>query len=153
MESSGPLRMTRQRRVIMEEMDRHRTHPSAEEVWELVRARLPRISLGTVYRNLELMAGRGLVDRVEPGTDKRRYGLHTGDHAHIRCVQCGRVDDAPRAPRLAAKAGLAAPPGYQLLGYRIELQGLCPQCAKGRRGAGRKLKSNTKLERRTGGKR
>ncbi|MBW2706713.1 MAG: transcriptional repressor, partial [Deltaproteobacteria bacterium] len=48
--------MTRQRQVILEELRKVDTHPSADEVYEMVRKRLPRISLGTVYRNLEILS-------------------------------------------------------------------------------------------------
>ena len=59
MQKHRNLRMTRQRRVILEELRNVNTHPSADEVYEMVRKRLPRISLGTVYRNLELLCSQG----------------------------------------------------------------------------------------------
>ena len=49
------IRMTRQRKVILEELRREYNHPSADEVYEAVRKQLPRISLGTVYRKLEIL--------------------------------------------------------------------------------------------------
>ena len=64
------LRMTRQRKVILEELCKVDTHPSADEVYALVRKRLPRISLGTVYRNLEILAESGDIQ-------KTRTELHT----------------------------------------------------------------------------
>ncbi|HSM74917.1 MAG TPA: transcriptional repressor, partial [Desulfobacterales bacterium] len=51
--------MTRQRRVILEELRRMNTHPGADEIHEVVRRRLPRISLGTVYRNLDILCELG----------------------------------------------------------------------------------------------
>ena len=48
-------RMTRQRKVILDTLRRLKTHPTADEVFSIVRKQLPRISLGTVYRNLELL--------------------------------------------------------------------------------------------------
>ncbi|MGE5577510.1 MAG: Fur family transcriptional regulator, partial [Syntrophothermus sp.] len=53
--------MTRQRQIILEELKNVTTHPTADEVYEMVRRRLPRISLGTVYRNLELLAEEGII--------------------------------------------------------------------------------------------
>ena len=57
--------MTRQRRVILEALRGTTSHPTADEVYEMVRRRLPRISLGTVYRNLEILSGEGLVAKLE----------------------------------------------------------------------------------------
>ena len=58
------LRMTRQREVILEELRKVNTHPSADEIYEMVRKRLPRISLGTVYRNLEILSKSGDIKKL-----------------------------------------------------------------------------------------
>ena len=52
-------RMTRQRKLILEELRRMKSHPTADEIYSMVREKLPRISLGTVYRNLQLLTGPG----------------------------------------------------------------------------------------------
>jgi Fur family ferric uptake transcriptional regulator len=59
------LRTTRQRMVLLEELRRHNDHPSADELYERVRRRLPRISLGTVYRNLEVLSQLGEIQKLE----------------------------------------------------------------------------------------
>ena len=61
LQKQSNLRMTRQRRVILEELCKVDTHPSADEVYVMVRKRLPRISLGTVYRNLEILTQSGEI--------------------------------------------------------------------------------------------
>ena len=58
-------RMTRQRAVILEELRKVKTHPTADELYSIVRERLPRISLGTVYRNLDFLADTGEIRRLE----------------------------------------------------------------------------------------
>ncbi len=57
-------RITRQRRVILEELRRVNNHPSADEIYEIVRRRMPRISLGTVYRNLEMLTELGEIQKT-----------------------------------------------------------------------------------------
>ena len=89
------LRMTRQRKVILEELRKVDTHPSADEVYEMVRKRIPRISLGTVYRNLEILSERGDIQKLELGCTLKRFDGVPENHYHIRCVDCGRVVDAP----------------------------------------------------------
>ncbi|MBW2321808.1 MAG: transcriptional repressor [Deltaproteobacteria bacterium] len=90
--------MTKQRQVILEELRQLKTHPSADEIYKVVRRRLPRISLGTVYRNLEVLAKMGEIQKLELSGSIKRYDWNTNKHYHIRCVRCDRVDDAPIAP-------------------------------------------------------
>ncbi len=58
-------RRTLQREIILEELNRVPDHPTADQIYERVRRRLPRISLGTVYRNLELLAAQGVIQKLE----------------------------------------------------------------------------------------
>ena len=121
-------RMTRQRAEILAELRKAKTHPTAEEIHARVRRALPKISLGTVYRNLELLAQAGEILRLEGGSHGRRFDGDVSPHLHVRCVRCGRVADV-RGPALApALEGLSAA-GFAILGARIELDGLCEQCA------------------------
>jgi len=130
-------RMTPQRRVILEELRKLCTHPTADELYEIVRRRLPRISLGTVYRNLDLLSKAGAVRRLQaPGSPARFDGdLHT--HYHIHCVVCGRVDDVdglplgingPQLDNIGESRGAFS--SYRLLGYRIDFSGVCPACQR-----------------------
>jgi Fur family ferric uptake transcriptional regulator len=120
--------MTPQRRVILGELRSCEGHPTAREVYDRVRERLPRISLGTVYRNLELLARRGVVHRLGPGSGERRYDGDTHDHYHLRCIGCGRIEDAPMARLAHLEEMLGKANGYKVTGHRIEFTGLCPSC-------------------------
>jgi Fur family ferric uptake transcriptional regulator len=122
--------MTRQRKVILEEIRHARCHPSADEVYDMVRKRLPRISLGTVYRNLETLSELGLIQKLELGGTIKRFDWNPNKHYHIRCMECGRVDDAPIAPLQQLEDDLYGATVYTIIGHRLEFVGLCPQCAK-----------------------
>ena len=65
--------MTRQRKVILEELLKQNAHPSADEIYQMVRRRMPRISLGTVYRNLEVLASMGKIQKLELSGALKRY--------------------------------------------------------------------------------
>ena len=123
-------RNTPQRRVILEELTKIESHPTAAMLYETVRRRLPRISLGTVYRNLDLLADAGIIRKLELVGSEARFDATVERHEHVRCVECGRVDDlrgvAMEEPDLTA--GVFG--GYQVVGYRIEFLGICPECAK-----------------------
>jgi len=128
-------RNTRQRQVVLEELRRVTTHPTAAELFVQVRRRLPRISLGTVYRNLELLSREGVIRKLNLGGGEARFDGNTQHHEHLRCIRCGRVDDVGARPEELvatdlARRGPAASGGYQILGYRLEILGICPRCAQ-----------------------
>jgi len=125
---SSVIRLTTQRQVIFEELAKVKSHPTAQEVFDMVRRRLPRIGLGTVYRNLELMAETGLILKLEVGGSQMRFDATTEPHYHVRCLVCGKVDDIeiPVAESLTAAAGEAT--SFQILGHHVEFTGLCPAC-------------------------
>ncbi|MBW2172694.1 MAG: transcriptional repressor, partial [Deltaproteobacteria bacterium] len=87
--------MTPQRKVILEELRMADSHLTADDVYKMVRARLPRISLGTVYRNLEILSRLGMIHKLELGGMQKRFDGKTQDHYHLRCLRCGRIDDVP----------------------------------------------------------
>lgn len=126
--------MTEQRQVILEELRRLKTHPTADELYDLVRRRLPRISLGTVYRNLELLAEQGQALRLDQAGGARRFDGDVSEHCHARCLECGAVTDAGPFPAFPPLGPSLVPPGYQLTGCRFEFVGYCPACRARREG-------------------
>jgi Fur family ferric uptake transcriptional regulator len=98
----------------------------------MVRKRLPRIGLGTVYRNLDLMAENGLILKIEVGGTQKRFDATTEDHYHIRCSFCGRVDDidVPVMEELATQAANSS--AYLILGHHVEFTGICSACQQQR---------------------
>jgi len=123
-------RNTRQRQVILEELRKLKTHPTAAGLYAIVRRRMPKISLGTVYRNLELLSQLGTIWKLEFGSDEARYDGTVEYHDHLRCVRCGRVDDAPGPPLALTEGGKEDWGGYKVLGHRLEFFGVCPKCCR-----------------------
>lgn len=121
-------RNTPQREVILEELRNLTSHPTAVGLYEIVRRRLPRISLGTVYRNLELLAEMGAIQKLDLAGSQARFDGNVDRHHHVRCTGCGRVDDVSGAPLDLARAKYNDCSGYELLGYRLEFVGICPGC-------------------------
>jgi len=122
------IRLTTQRQIILEELTKLKTNPTAIEVYDVVRKRLPRIGLGTVYRNLELMADNGMIRKIEVGGTQKRFEAITKPHYHIRCSRCGKVEDIDveindDLVKVAAKSSL-----YQIMGHKVEFSGVCPDC-------------------------
>lgn len=129
MQKHPNFRMTRQRRVILEELRKVDSHPSADEVYEMVRKRLPRISLGTVYRNLEILSESGDIQKLEPGCSLKRFDGNPSEHCHIHCVRCHRIADLPMVPDLAIDLAGVYTTDFKIVGHRLEFIGLCSQCS------------------------
>lgn len=123
-------RDTRQRQVILEELQRLTTHPTALELFEIVRRRLPKISLGTVYRNLELLAEMGVIQKLSIQGTEARFDGSASPHYHVRCVECGRVDDVCSLPAEPVHYEVTSVGGYKIVGHHFEFIGICPECGR-----------------------
>jgi Fur family ferric uptake transcriptional regulator len=125
-------RMTHQRQVILEEVMKNLDHPTADEIYERVRKRLPRISMGTVYRNLDILASSGVISKLEPGLPQMRFDGKTKDHYHITCMRCGKIEDAYIEPLDDTLQNLEGALGhltkYGIFGHKLEFLGLCKLC-------------------------
>ncbi|XOF32683.1 MAG: transcriptional repressor [Candidatus Electrothrix sp. YB6] len=124
------LRMTHQRELILEELGRCHNHPTADALYERIKKKLPRISLATVYRNLEILSEAGMIRKLEISGRQKRFDRELEQHDHIFCVQCRRVDDIKfnRGRMLSLDAEQSH--GYAISGCRVEFYGICPKCQR-----------------------
>lgn len=121
--------LTRQRAAVFNYLSQVNTHPTAEEVFIAVKRKLPRISLATVYKNLEALVECGLATKLTYGNDSARYDIRTDPHHHTRCLGCGRISDVDLEPDQEASLKKIKPqPGFEVREYRVELLGYCRQC-------------------------
>jgi Fur family ferric uptake transcriptional regulator len=127
--------MTRQRQGILEELRKTDTHPSADEIFGRVRKQMPRISLGTVYRNLEILSELGEIQTIEMAGSLKRFDGIAENHYHIRCVNCDRLVDAPLTVSDALENAVQAHTDFRILGHTLEFAGVCPECRRRTPGA------------------
>ena len=127
-ELDNNMRLTSQRQVILEELKKVKTHPTANEVYDMVRKRLPRIGLGTVYRNLDLLAEKGIIKKLEVGGEQKRFDGDTSPHYHIRCQQCNRVEDIFIERDMELEKNAAACCNYKILDHHVQFSGICSRC-------------------------
>ena len=129
---AGIRRQTKQRRLIVEALRKSTAHPTAAELFAVVRKRMPKISLGTVYRNLELLVRSNLALKLEHGGGEARFDGNATGHHHVRCSICGRADDIEGLPEASIPGELESRNGYEIHACRMEFLGVCPACRKQR---------------------
>ena len=122
------MRETKQRKIILETLRASKDHPSADQVYDRVRQVIPKISLGTVYRNLEILSARGEILKLDNGGGQKRFDANISEHIHFRCVLCGAVEDTPFIPEKIREDDSWAG-GRSIQGRNIEYYGLCENCA------------------------
>ena len=132
------LAVTPQRLAIFRHLASTDRHPSAEELHKTVRRELPTLSLATVYKTLDTLAGLGAVRPVSQLGARGRWDANVTSHHHLVCTVCGRVPDVVE-PRLDAAArpaaAVAARHGFAPAGHAIEIFGRCSACRGGKREA------------------
>ncbi|WP_228721419.1 MULTISPECIES: Fur family transcriptional regulator [Desulfosediminicola] len=124
------LRMTNQREIILRELRESKQHLTADELYERVKKVMPRISLATVYRNLEVLSGAGIIAKLEISGRQKRFDYDVSEHDHICCVKCHRVDNLELDRDKLGSIDWENTDGYSVKGYRLEVAGICPKCQK-----------------------
>jgi len=124
------MRMTRQRTVILEAVHSACGHPTADEVYDQVRRSMPGVSLATVYRNLELLASRGMIRSVQVGGSQMRFDRRTGEHYHVRCECCGAISDVTLPPQDQLDRQVRCSDSFDITGHRLEFTGICSRCRR-----------------------
>ena len=123
--------MTKQRQVILDLLRASTAHPTADELYLQVREILPNISLGTVYRNLNWLAQRGVILSIETGSQKRFDG-QVEPHYHFRCKYCGQIYDLDAKSVRLLESQLLELDGHIIEAVVLEFSGCCKVCQKRR---------------------
>ena len=120
-------RETRQRRVVYDTIQKTRSHPTADWIFEQVRTEVPKISLGTVYRNLSVLKEEGVIREIY-GTDRRaHYDADLSPHGHFICTDCGQIWDVFGIPEVDWRT-LKELVGCEVTEQKLDFQGRCAAC-------------------------
>ncbi len=120
-------RNTRQRQVVLDVVQGRCDHPTAEQIYQAVALVDPKISRGTVYRNLAVLVQEGSVLQIE-APNANHYDLRCDPHHHLICTLCGQVVDVGIAYDAALDAQVADASGFAIEGHQTLFQGMCPSC-------------------------
>lgn len=124
-------RMTPQRVALLRLLAESDAHPSAGDLFEKIKARFETTSLATVYKTLETLKEMGEVLELRFEHDHRYDGKLPHPHPHLVCVRCSRVSDAPMELSDDQIRAVADQAGYDLVGHRFDIYGICPACRAG----------------------
>lgn len=122
-------RYSRQRELILHALRSTREHPTAEMLYQSLKPDNPNLSLGTVYRNLNLLSAEGAIVRMSFPVE--RFDADVSPHPHFSCRCCGRVYDLelPYDPELDRRVSQL---GHQVSGHDLVFTGVCAQCVQTR---------------------
>jgi Fur family transcriptional regulator, peroxide stress response regulator len=126
---SAGLKLTHQRQEIFREVAQSCEHPDADNVFRLVRTRLPTVSLDTVYRTLWLLNDLGLIHTLGSHHTRTRFDANLRRHHHFVCISCGMMEDfySPEFDSLTIPDSLQSVDTVKDM--QVEVRGICNACA------------------------
>lgn len=123
-------RRTKQREAILEVLKSTDCHPTASWIYERVKEEVPHISLGTVYRDLKMLARKGEILEIDFTSNPSRYDCNTGNHYHFRCLKCDKIFDIDEKVDTEIDKRVSRDTGFKVLYHCLEFHGVCLDCQK-----------------------
>ena len=121
------FRITPQRIAIVEYLLKTDDHPSAEHIHKIVQKKYPMVSLSTVYKTLDLLKEKKLVNEIKV-EGEARFDAHTDEHINLVCMNCGKIDDIDEDSIKEIQTKVARKSKYVILKSNFELFGYCNNC-------------------------
>src|ERR671914_1420794 len=120
--------LTSQRRAVLEALKEANGHPTAEDIYLIVKKKNPRVALGTVYQALSVLEEIGVVDSKHWSESPTLYDLNVEPHLDIRCSGCGEVSEVPGVGLGELEERIRTNPPYKVTHATMVIEGLCPAC-------------------------
>jgi Fe2+ or Zn2+ uptake regulation protein len=124
------MKYSKQRELILETVLQNRIHPTADDVYALIRQKLPNISLGTVYRNLNLLAQNGDILKISVPNGSDRFDGCTQPHFHMICSECKTVLDVELPEWKSLEESIFEQTGFAVSRCELLFYGTCKECSK-----------------------
>jgi Fur family peroxide stress response transcriptional regulator len=121
-------RTTKQKRVVLSILQNTDTHPTADWIYQEARKVLPDISLGTVYRNLNLLRDLNIIKELNYGSGQSRYDGNASNHYHFVCEKCKRILDLDLPLIEGLDEQINKDYDLEVFCHRMEFYGLCKSC-------------------------
>lgn len=124
-------KVTPQRLAVYEALAGETWHPNAEMLYSKLQPRFPAMSFATVYKTVEILHKIQVIQILNTGEDSFRYDADISEHFHLRCLECGEVEDAFLADKVSQlTAQVEEESGYSISGRQFYFFGVCPKCRK-----------------------
>ncbi len=120
--------LTSQRQAVLDALKNARGHPSAEDVYLIVKRNNPRVALGTVYQALSVLEEIGVIEAKHWSESPTRYDLNVDPHLDIRCAHCGEVSEIPGVEFGNLETLIRRNTPYEVTRTTVVVEGLCPAC-------------------------
>ena len=121
-------RITRQRSIILKELRKVKSHPTADSIFRMARRRIPSISFGTVYRNLNLLKNQGRILELTCGKYSCCYDGNISKHYHFLCLKCKNIFDLDEPVLKDLDIRISKKSGMHVEYHRIDFYGYCRVC-------------------------
>ena len=126
-------RQTEQRKVILEEIQKVKTHPTASEIHKMVLKKMPGIGLATVYRNLDFLEKKNLIIKLKTKKNESRYDGDISKHCHLICRECGHIVDVFDVKEFHIKSKQLEDCEFKIDWSNLEIHGTCKNCIKAKK--------------------
>jgi Fur family peroxide stress response transcriptional regulator len=124
------LKLTNARKEIYTFLKNTYSHPSAFDVFENVKQKLPGISYATVYNVLNKFVEKGIIQELSLHEDKKRFDGNTEPHIHLICLKCGKIDDSPFEKGKELVEAVSKKSGWQIKKFVLNIYGICKDCKR-----------------------
>ena len=124
------MNYSQQRNCILNIVVSNPIHPTAEQVYEIARKMYPKISLGTVYRDLNQLSKHGMLKKICNSYGSVRFDGRVEPHFHMNCSACGRVFDVELPDMMNLGEKIMATEGFMVTDYEISIMGVCAECRR-----------------------
>jgi len=132
--NTAGMRVTSQRALIMEIIRQGKGHLDADEIYRRARERVPRLSLSTVYRTLQMLKKLDLVEELHFDEEHHHYEVKpSAEHHHLICLSCGRVIEFHYPLSRYIKGNVPEAKGFDIVATEVRMRGYCSKCRRSRK--------------------
>ena len=124
------MKYSRQREAVKSSLASRCDHPTADMIYEHIREEFPNVSLGTVYRNLNLLVDLGEAIKITCGDGKDHFDITTRNHYHFICTKCSSVSDVPMKLVSELDGIVENSMNVKVSSHQLNFYGLCDDCMK-----------------------
>ena len=123
------FRYSKQRDAVMKVLDKINYHPTVDEIYDIVRKKYPKVSLATIYRNVEQLTQMNKIWKIELPNEPARYDGNMEKHHHVRCSKCNAINDVWIEKEVTDLIDIGSIKNrFSITSFKIEFEGICENC-------------------------